>query len=170
MKLKYKIKGKNISLYTIEENNIEQIRIWRNQKEVKDYFIYDKTISKEQQIKWYKKYSENSNDYMFMIYNHKINKNIGCISMLNYNTDNKSIEIGRVFIGDLDNRNKGYGIEALKLICKLAYKIYDLNKIFLEVISTNKIAIKTYEKVGFTINDTINKDNKTLYIMEYTNN
>lgn len=57
-------------------------------------------------------------------------------------------EVG-LFIGDEENRNKGYGTEALKLLVTFGFDYLNLNNIMLKVFSFNERAIKCYEKVGF---------------------
>lgn len=54
-----------------------------------------------------------------------------------------------VFIGEEDNRSKGYGAEALKLLLDYGFNYINLNNIMLTVKSFNERAIKCYEKVGF---------------------
>jgi RimJ/RimL family protein N-acetyltransferase len=52
-------------------------------------------------------------------------------------------------IGESDNRNKGYGTDALKLILRFAFHELNLNRVGLDVIEYNEKAIHAYEKVGF---------------------
>ena len=52
-------------------------------------------------------------------------------------------------IGDEENRSKGYGTEAMKLLVDYGFNILGLHNIDLNVFEFNKQAIKAYEKVGF---------------------
>ena len=61
---------------------------------------------------------------------------------------NQTAELG-IFIGEQDDRNKGYGKEAIKLILDYGFNTLNLNNIMLKVYSFNEKAIKTYKKVGF---------------------
>lgn len=54
-----------------------------------------------------------------------------------------------IFIGDEDNRSKGYGAEALKLLIEYGFKYLNINNIMLNVKSFNERAIACYKKVGF---------------------
>lgn len=51
-----------------------------------------------------------------------------------------------IFIGDKDNRGKGYGSEALKLLLDFGFKYLNLNNIDLQVVDFNKNAIACYKK------------------------
>ena len=54
-----------------------------------------------------------------------------------------------IFIGDAENRGKGYGHEAAGLLLKHAFHNYNLNRIELEVLASNRQAVRLYEKCGF---------------------
>ena len=54
-----------------------------------------------------------------------------------------------VFIGDEENRGKGYGTEAVGLGVKYGFDVLNLNNIELKVYGFNERAIKSYIKVGF---------------------
>jgi len=54
-----------------------------------------------------------------------------------------------VFIGDEENRGKGYGTEAVGLAVKYGFDVLNLNNIDLKVYSFNERARKSYEKIGF---------------------
>lgn len=54
-------------------------------------------------------------------------------------------------IGEAENRNKGYGTDALKLILRFAIHELNLNRVGLDVIEYNERAIHAYEKAGFQV-------------------
>ena len=59
-------------------------------------------------------------------------------------------EVG-LFIGEEENRSKGYGTEALSLHVEYGFNYLNLKNIMLKVFSFNKRAIKSYEKIGFKV-------------------
>ena len=65
-----------------------------------------------------------------------------------WRTHLESIKIA-VFIGESENRNKGYGVEALNLLIRYGFDYLNLNNIMLSVYSFNENAINCYKKVGF---------------------
>lgn len=75
---------------------------------------------------------------------------LGNISLMKINRADRTCTLG-IFIGDEENRNKGYGAEAIKLILDFAFNFQNMHNVDLEVFSYNKRAIKCYEKVGFKI-------------------
>ena len=57
-------------------------------------------------------------------------------------------EVG-LFIGDEENRNKGYGAEALNLLLDYCFDYLNVNNVMLKVFSFNERAINCYRKLGF---------------------
>lgn len=54
-------------------------------------------------------------------------------------------------IGNAEDRSKGFGTDALKLILRYAFYELNLDRVGLEVIEYNGGGIRAYEKVGFQI-------------------
>ena len=57
-------------------------------------------------------------------------------------------EVG-LFIGEEENRGKGYGVDVLTLLLAHAFDTLNLNNVMLRVFAFNDQAIRCYEKVGF---------------------
>ncbi len=58
-------------------------------------------------------------------------------------------------IGEPEFRGHGYSSEALQLIINYAFRELNLNRIGLDVISTNPRAIRAYQKAGFQMEGTM---------------
>ncbi|SFS31161.1 GNAT family N-acetyltransferase [Marininema halotolerans] len=58
-------------------------------------------------------------------------------------------------IGEKEDRNKGYGTEALQLLLQYAFYELNLHRVGLDVIGNNHSAIRCYEKVGFVVEGVI---------------
>jgi RimJ/RimL family protein N-acetyltransferase len=57
----------------------------------------------------------------------------------------------RIAVWYLQNRNRGYGSEAARLVIDYAFRTLDLNRIELEVYAFNPRARHVYEKLGFKV-------------------
>jgi RimJ/RimL family protein N-acetyltransferase len=53
-------------------------------------------------------------------------------------------------IGERDQRGKGYGYEAMTLALDFAFQELNLHRVQLTVFGYNEVAIRLYEKLGFT--------------------
>lgn len=68
------------------------------------------------------------------------------IHSIEWNNRSGLLAIG---IGGAENRGKGYGTDALRVILRYAFRELNLDRVGLDVIDYNHRAIKAYERVGF---------------------
>tara|TARA_R110001583_G_scaffold158335_2_gene310307 strand:- start:137 stop:661 length:525 start_codon:yes stop_codon:yes gene_type:complete len=142
------IVGTKIKLTKVEKENIEQLRKWRNNPELRKYFREYRLINKENQQKWYESTVLNdSTSYNFEIRDEISNKLIGHCGLHYVNWISRTAEFG-IYIGDNDYRNGGYGSDALRTLIKYGFEDLNLNKIWCEVYDNNK-ALEMYKHIGF---------------------
>ncbi|WP_439021990.1 GNAT family N-acetyltransferase [Bacillus thuringiensis] len=89
-----------------------------------------------------------SNSVSFMLRTVQDDRLIGFVAIHGIEWNNRTglLAIG---IGDVNDRGKGYGKEAIQLILKYAFYEMNLHRVGLDVISYNKAAIALYKKMGF---------------------
>lgn len=104
-------------------------------------------VTVESEREWIEKNLKN-NDLNFAIVNLENDELIGNCGIMNVSYKNRIGEVG-IFIGEENNRSKGYGTEALKLLLDFGFNYLNLNNIMLGVKSFNERAIACYKKVGF---------------------
>lgn len=78
------------------------------------------------------------------------NEIIGTVELGFINYKIKECKICRFLLGE-KFRNKGYGTEISKFLINYAFNELNMNKVLLNVSSSNICAKKCYEKVGFTV-------------------
>lgn len=148
MKYFKKIIGERIYLSPVNEEDIEMYTKWMNDFSVTDGLgTSDKIISLCSETEYIKNINKRG-EYQFAIVGKNNDKLMGNGGFSSINNIRQTAEVG-LFIGDEENRNKGIGTEALKLIVKYGFEYLNLNNIMLKVYSFNELAIKCYEKVGF---------------------
>jgi len=124
----------------INRNDLEFINIVRNEYAA-EYLHDSRTFTLDESIDWFEKYSPN-------FYIIELNEQpIGYFRLSNHSIYNKNIYIGADISSDFKGR--GYGKAAYKKFIPFLFEEYDLNKISLEVLATNTVAISLYEKLGF---------------------
>lgn len=79
------------------------------------------------------------------------NETVGHIQLLGIDRTNMSARISRVLVGDIDNRNKGIGLQMVNSVLEITFKTLNLHRVDLGVFDFNKAAITCYEKAGFII-------------------
>jgi len=141
--------GKKINLKNVERKNINQLREWRNNPELRRYFREHKLISEDDQVKWYEnKVLSDPKQYNFEIHSKEEDKLIGHCGLYYIDWINRTAEFG-IYIGDYSFRNGGYGADALRTLIKYGFEDLNLNRIWCEVFDNN-LAIDIYKHIGFT--------------------
>ena len=134
-----------ISFIDLDENYIEQVRLWRNSKHVAKYMINDKKITFDQQKLWFDKIKNDpTKKYLIVIFD---NHPIGLVNFININ-NHKSADWG-FYIGEVDYLSKGLGKEIMKMAIKYAFNNLNLKSINAEIISNNLASIYLHKKLGF---------------------
>jgi RimJ/RimL family protein N-acetyltransferase len=110
------------------------------------------------------------NECHLSIFKKENNKLIGHIILTGIFDQKKSIEFRRIVISE---KGFGFGKDSIELIKKICFEKYKADKIWLDVYSDNKRAIKLYESQGFSKEKKIQlqQDNnkRDLWIMSINN-
>lgn len=143
------IEGLRIQLRPLQYEDLPFTLMWRNNPEIRRWFLNSMTITEEQHLSFFQKYLDNENDIIYGIellnQTHQI---IGQISLYNIDWENLRAEFGRLMIGN-ESQGKGYAGEATKLLIDYAITELGMKEIFLEVYCDNFRAINIYKKHGF---------------------
>jgi len=130
----------NITFKKITYSDLSFVNEVRNTY-CEEYLHNSKKFTLEQAQEWYTK---SEPDWYIIKFN---NQNIGYFRLSNYSKENQNIYLGAdicpFFTG------KGYAREAYTKFIPFLFDEYDLNKISLEVLSSNKRAINLYTSLGF---------------------
>ena len=144
---------KNYSLATIQENEIEKIRIWRN-KNIK-ILRQTKKIEKKQQVLYFQKNiwpdMKIKQPKNILLSFKKNNVLIGYGGFVHISWENKRSEISFI-MGDIDENDDTYK-QKFKiffiLLKKIAFKDLSFKKIYVETFIHRKRHIKILELFGF---------------------
>lgn len=130
-----------IVLYTVKRRDVELLRVWKNEN--RNSFFYNKVISPEEQLRWFKKYLYTEDDYIFII-KYKKHK-IGC---LGFRLIGDLIDIYNVILGNKKFGAKGIMSKASRLMYSYILDNYD-KEITLKVLLDNVKAKSWYINNGF---------------------
>jgi RimJ/RimL family protein N-acetyltransferase len=153
--------GKKVILEDIHPDSVEQMRVWRNDPNLRQYFREYKYISVDKQKEWYASRGNNSDPrhvyFQIMEMPHVSNSTnkhswavikrrlIGCCGLHYIDWRIRTAEFG-IFLGD--GRGGGKGKEALAMMCDYGFRELNLHRIWCEVYDGNA-SINLYRKLGF---------------------
>ena len=145
------LRGKKIYLTSIEKEDLEPLRNWRNREDYRKYFREYREISKDMQQRWYEsKVLADNSTIMFAIRDLETDELLGCcglcyINWVNRNSD-LSLYIGKDF-AYIDH--DGIAKEACKLMFRYGFGELGLEKIWTEIYEFDKPKYELYQELGF---------------------
>ena len=150
------LSGKKVYLTTVEEENLEQMREWRNEPGLRRYFREYREISRTMQKKWFEKINNDNNQVNFEIHDAVTGKIIGHCGLYYINWVSRTGEFG-IYIGDKEYRSGGYGSDTLRTLVKYGFEDLNLNRIWCEVYDNNS-SIEVYKHLGFKPEGTLRQN------------
>lgn len=150
MKYFKKIEGEKVYLSPMNLEDIEKYVKWMNDFSTTDGLGSSSKITTFESERAWLINNMDKKEQQFAIVLKETDKLIGNCGFVDINHLHQRGEVG-LFIGEEENRSKGYGTEALSLLVEYGFNYLNLKNIMLKVFSFNKRAIKSYEKIGFKV-------------------
>lgn len=149
MKYFKKLLGDNIYLSPRNIEDVEKYTEWLNDFETTDYTGRSGMIYTLEAEKRHLEESEKrENEVVFAIVDLEKDKLIGNCGIHQIDNINRTAVLG-IFIGDKEERNKGYGTEVMNLMLDFGFNYLNLHSIKLDLMEFNERALKCYQKCGF---------------------
>lgn len=150
MKYFKKIEGEKVYLSPMNLEDIEKYVKWMNDFSTTDGLGSSSKVTTFESERAWLINNMDKKEQQFAIVLKETDKLIGNCGFCDINHLHQKGEVG-LFIGEDENRSKGYGTEALSLLVEYGFNYLNLKNIMLKVFSFNKRAIKSYEKIGFKV-------------------
>ena len=148
----------NIKLRALTSTDLEKTLAWNNQDDISDlYSGHPFPVNIEMERKWYEKVL--TSNFPITVFGIELIENkqlIGITVLKEINLINRSAEFA-IYIGDKNQRGKGFSKEATNQTLVFGFYKLGLNRIYLKVLEENKTAIKLYEAIGFIKEGTLRK-------------
>lgn len=146
--MKYSAEYKNVKIRSLEESDIENIRIWRNDPQNTIFLRDIGLITPKMQKRWFEHEQCDDTCKTFAIEEiGELNRIVGSVSI--YDIQGKAAEIGRMMIGDPQARGKKVGYYSLILAMHVGCQKLGIDQYRLEVHEDNIPAKKVYFRAGF---------------------
>ena len=129
------IKGNIVGLRAVEKTDLSLFRDWRNISDFRKNFREVRELSLSDQEKWFEGLQQTTHmNFMFTIVRLKDNKPIGAAGLLYINWINRSADFS-FYIGEKEHYidNKGFALDAAKVLIDYGFKNLNLNKIWMEL-------------------------------------
>lgn len=140
--------SKNIILTALRKSDSSTLYKWINDREQVLFNSSYQPISELQHEDWFSKISHRNDTKIFAIKLSTSDKLIGSCQLHTIDSISHSAEL-QIRIGDIEERKKGYGSEAVRLLLDFGFNDLNLHRIYLQVFENNNVAIKLYEKMNF---------------------
>lgn len=146
------LETERLLLRPLEETDAPKLYRWINQPEMREYITIRTPISMLAERDWIvsiMKQSAPPHDIVFGIVLKESGELIGTTALHYIDWMNRRATTGS-YIGDKENRGKGFGKESKQAVLRYAFTELDLEKIKSEVNATNEASQKCLESCGYT--------------------
>lgn len=146
------IKGEKIGLRAVEQEDLAQLRDWRNLPQFRRCFREYRELNMENQLAWFKRVSESKNDFMFSIVELETTCLIGACGLLYTDwlirSSDFSFYIGKdgSYIDD-----NGLADEAARLLLSFGFESLNLNKVWMELYEFDSRKLEFFQGLGFKV-------------------
>ena len=135
-----------MKLRELEEKDVDRMLSWMHSKESKEIFAKDfNRYTREDVTKFAK--SKNTDENVNYACVNDDDEYLGTVSLKNIDYENSNAEYAISFMKEA--QGTGAALFATFEILEKAFNELKLNKVYLDVLKTNKRAIAFYKKVGF---------------------
>jgi UDP-4-amino-4,6-dideoxy-N-acetyl-beta-L-altrosamine N-acetyltransferase len=135
-----------VAITSIRAEDSATLFRWINDPEAVRYNAAYKPVHWANHEDWVRSLGKTPGKIVFGIRAH--DQLVGVVQLIDIDPVHQSAEL-TIRIGDEQNRNHGYGTEALRLALDFAWRDLNLHRVWLRVFANNGRAIRAYEKAGF---------------------
>ena len=155
------LKGENIQLRALEPSDLETLYQWENDTSIWKVSQTIVPFSKHMLTE----YLANAHQDIFTakqlrLIIEKEGRSIGTIDLFDFEPTHQRVGVG-IWIADEGERQKGYAKEALRLMIDYVFNQLQLNQIYCNISSTNKVSINLFSSLDFILVGVKKNWNKT---------
>ena len=154
------LKGNMVGLAAVERSEIQQLRKWRNNPELRKFFREYRELNSEMQEKWFQNIVNNDHPtIMLSIHRLSDDELLGCCGLLYINWIHRHADLS-LYIGH-DNAyidNHGYAHESCVLLLEYGFKELGLNKVSAEIYEFDFKKDSLLKKIGFHLDGILRKN------------
>jgi len=142
------LKGDRVGLRPPQRESIDSYLAWMSDLDILQFILRVRPMGRAEEEEWFVNLSKRPDDVVFEIVSREGGVPIGSCGLHRISASNRSAELG-IVIGEKEYWNRGFGREAMNLLCGYGFGVLNLNRIGLSVYDYNARGIRCYERVGF---------------------
>ncbi len=148
-----------INFVHLNRQEKDTVRSWRNNARIRKCFYQDHIISRAEHAGFIKNLRKDNKNFYWLL---KCGENMGVISLNRLDYRNKNAYLG--IYANPGSKLPGVGSMLMEVLKKIAFGVFNLHTLKLEVIASNRRAIRFYLKNGFKeegrLKDFVYRNNK----------
>lgn len=142
------LRGRRVVLKPLGGDDADALFRWINDRDLVELSSPFRPVSWDEHLHWLARVREAGDIAAFGVREPRGDRLVGSCQLVGIDRAAGIAEL-RIRIADAAERGVGRGSEALKLLTQFGHDTLGLERIWLEVFSTNDRAIRAYERVGF---------------------
>ncbi len=139
--------GKKVYLRAVADSDIQDLANWINGPEVFPFFQMFKPVRDQDMRAVIENICKAENRQVFSICLHS-GQLIGVVWLNEINWVNRNA-VTAAYIGEAENRGKGYGVDAKMMLCYHCFCTLNLNKLCSSALECNSVSLHYNEKCGY---------------------
>lgn len=143
------MESKNIILREAKFSDCQLFANWEVENSVTEFFTVDEGLTYEDVVTDFVRSKTDDTKKIYTIVSKALDKPIGKLYITRINPICDSLDITRIYIGDVNERGKGYGEESLRLFLEYAFINLHMERVTLDYMIRNKVGESLSEKIGF---------------------
>ena len=144
------ISGKYTGLRAIEEDDLPQLLLWRNNPKLRKYFREFKELSVANQKQWYsERVIKDPNTHMFSIVNLADNHLIGACGLCYIDWKNRNADFSLYIGKDGQYIDAKFSADAGKILLSFGFRELNLHRIYAEIFEFDNAKRRLLKKLKF---------------------
>ena len=146
------LKGKYVGLRAIEESDLSQLLLWRNQPNYRRFFREYRELSQNDQRNWFdSKVLNDKSTEMFSIVDINTGELLGACGLCYIDWINRNADFS-IYIGKDDLYiDEKYAIEAAQIMMKYGFEELKLHRLWSEIYSFDEAKKVMFDRLGFKL-------------------
>ena len=146
------LKGKYVGLRAIEESDLSQLLLWRNQPNYRRFFREYRELSQNDQRNWFdSKVLNDKSTEMFSIVDVNTGELLGACGLCYIDWINRNADFS-IYIGKDDLYiDERYAIEAAQIMMKYGFEELNLHRLWSEIYSFDEAKKVMFDRLGFKL-------------------